>query len=436
MPRSFILVLLAAPVLCAQEKSSALLERARDKIVDSIRRLPKYTCTETVDRTYYLAGRARLNRRAMTEVPAYWCDGTRSGYLNLDAKDRLRVEVAVVGEDEIHSWPGASAFDTRSLDQMIPFGPVSTGSFGTFLLDIFANRIAVIRFTGRKADGPQGAFDYSYSVPQKLSRYRVRATTGWEITGYSGTFEINAATAELARLVIDTDELSLATRMCKAQTANDYHFMTIGDGEFLIPRRSELKTFDTNGNQTDSVTEFSGCHEFTAESSLLFDGPDPAAGVSKPTPTRAAALPSGISLTLALLTSIDSSKAAAGDAISATVVTAVRRPRSNQVLVPAGAIAHGRILRMRQELSSEQIQVSIRFDTLETQDSLSPLSLRLDPDRKAERRTSSGLMTRGTEFSLPPPLSKELGSLFEFPARKGAYVVPVGFKSRWITVTE
>jgi hypothetical protein len=437
--------ILAARVLCGQaaiiqaanqRDAYVLLERARAKILDSIRRLPNYICLETVDRAYYVTRQARLNSRAMTESPSYFCDGKPAGYLSMDAKDRLRVEVAIAGEDEIHSWPGASSFDTRRLDQMIPFGPTSTGSFGTFLLDMFENRIAEVSFKERKGEGSQTVFEYSYRVPKKPSRYRVKAGNRWEITGYSGSFQINAQTAELARLVIDTDQLSRATGMCAATTTLDYSFTTIGDGEFLIPRQSELRTFDTNSNQTDSVTGFSGCHEFTAESNLRFDGSDTAAGVSKPGPVRAAALPSGISLTLALLSSIDSSKAAAGDAISATVVTAVRRPRSNQVLVPAGAIAHGRILRMRQDLSSQKIQISIRFDTVETQGSVSPVSLRLNRDRKAESRTSSGLKTRAAEFSLPPPLSKELGSSFEFPARNGVYVVPAGFQSKWTTVAQ
>ena len=71
----------------------------------------------------------------------------------------------------------------RPIYQMIPFGPISTGSFGTFLLDLFANRIAQVTFTGRKLDGAQALLEYSFRVPQSVSRYKVRAGSGFVVTG-------------------------------------------------------------------------------------------------------------------------------------------------------------------------------------------------------------------------------------------------------------
>ncbi|MGD1092527.1 MAG: hypothetical protein ABSB35_11130 [Bryobacteraceae bacterium] len=357
--RAFIAAIVAVRMLSAQDDSSALLARATEKILDSIRRLPKYTCLETIDRTYYAARSARLNRRAMTEASSSTCGGY-GPLVSMEAADRLRVDVAVDGDTEINSWPGASSFDTRPIYQMIPFGPISTGSFGTFLLDLFANRIAQVTFTERKLDGAQVMFEYSFRVPQNLSRYRVRAGNGWEVTGYSGTFEINSGTAELARLVIQTDRLLPATHLCEARTTIDYHFMLIGDGEFLIPRRSELQTFDRNGARTVSVTGFSACHEYTAESNIRFDDPGTPAESIKTAPAPVFALPAGTSLTLALIRPIDTRIAAGGDAVSAKVVDAVRAPRSKEILVPAGAIAHGRIRQVRQQYSSNQLLISLQ----------------------------------------------------------------------------
>jgi hypothetical protein len=159
MPRAFIVAVLAVPVLVAQDDSFALLARARDKILNSIDRLPKYTCLETIDRTYYVTPPAKRSKGAMTEAPsASSCAATNSSRLSLDANDRVRMEVAIAGEEEIHSWPGASSFDTRPIDQMITFGPISSGSFGGYLQDIFANPGAQINFSGRKTgDGREVA---------------------------------------------------------------------------------------------------------------------------------------------------------------------------------------------------------------------------------------------------------------------------------------
>src|SRR5580700_3794463 len=157
--RALILAIVAARVVYAQavpllagirtEDGADLLSRASEKVLRSIRRLPKYTCLETIDRTFYVPSPEELRPHAMTEAPADACLVNRAGHPSLDAKDRLRVEVAEAGGDEIHSWPGASRFDTRSIGQMIPFGPVSTGSFGGYLADIFHNPSAQIIFIDR-----------------------------------------------------------------------------------------------------------------------------------------------------------------------------------------------------------------------------------------------------------------------------------------------
>lgn len=166
----------------------------------------------------------------MTEdLPATTCIGNRAGHLLLATKDRLRVGVAAAGTGEIHSWPGASQFDTRSFDQMIPSGPLRTGSFGTSLLDVFANPGAEIKFTVRKDNGHRKVFEYSFRVPLNSSHDGVKGSHGWRITAFIST---------------------------------DYHFAPIGDGEFLLPRRSEFNTFDTNGSQTDSVTYRSSTRPF------------------------------------------------------------------------------------------------------------------------------------------------------------------------------
>jgi hypothetical protein len=131
-------------------------------------------------------------------------------------------------------------------------------------------------------------------VPREASHSLIKTFSGWWVAGKSGSFEINAATGELARLVIISDPLPPDTNMCHTETTLDYHFELIGDGEFLIPLRSELKTFDLNAYQTDSVTRFSGCHEYTAESSLRFDDQVASASAVKKAPivTPPAACPS------------------------------------------------------------------------------------------------------------------------------------------------
>jgi len=96
-------------------------------------------------------------------------------------------------------------------------------------------------------------------------------------------------TAELTHLVVETAQLPADAQMCRARTSIDCQYMLIGADEFLIPRQSQLETLSGNANETSSITTFSGCHEYTVESSLQFDAPRAAAPVN---PTAQLPLPS------------------------------------------------------------------------------------------------------------------------------------------------
>jgi hypothetical protein len=307
------------------------------------------------------------------------------------------VEVATSGRSEIHSWPGASRFDTCCFDQLIPFGPLSTGSFGTTLFEVFENPGAQIKLTARKADGHREVFEYSFLVPSNASHNYVKGSKGWRASAFSGSFDIDAKTAELTRLIFETDRLPPDTGMCQAEISTDYHFVPIGDGEFLMPRRSQLDTSDTNGGETRSLTEFSGCREYMAESHLRFGDQDASMGSSSTAPQRVSSVPSGVSLTLALIDAIDLGTAAAGDAVSAKVVHSVRARDSEKALVPAESVARGRILEMRHQMKPEKFLVSMRFDTVEINGSVLFLSARLTREIKAEKR-AEGLSFQELNF--------------------------------------
>jgi hypothetical protein len=441
-PRALVVAMIAARVLMAQTPGtdySAVLERAREKLVGVARKLPKYTCIETVNRTYYGIAVHERSRVPLTENAAPSCRGLEFGHngkLTLSARDRLRLQVAVASGAEIDSWPTASQFDNRTVGQLIPIGPISTGTFGTSLVDIFENPGARFSYQGRIVNGPREILEYSFRVPFEASHFRVRTKDDWKVTAYSGTFEINAATAEMARLSDLTDELPADADMCRSKTSTDYHYVLIGDGQFLLPERSVMETLSANGDETSSVTTFSECHEYAAESSLHFDTDDGTASSAQQKAPTKAPLPAGLSLTLTLTAPIDTGIAAAGDAVAAKVAKAVRARDSNQILVPAGAMVRGRILQMRHQYSPAQFLVSIHFNTLEANGVVYPLAVVLDRELKAETpRNQKGLRAGATEFTLPPPqLSGETGSWFAFSARIGAVVIPTGFVSKWITV--
>jgi hypothetical protein len=234
----------------------------------------------------------------------------------------------------------------------------------------------------------------------------------------------------------ETTDLEPDTQVCRYRTTNDYHYMPIGEGRFLIPLQSVLDVLAQNGAESHNVTKFSACHEYVAESRLVLDG-DASGGASaaKATSKTPPPLPVGVRLPLALLNPIDTRTAAAGDAVSAKVTKAVRAPGSNVILVAAGAIAHGRLVQMRHQIDSGQFLIAIHYTTLEQNGVAAPLSIRLDRELRAEEQSKNRLSTRGTEFSLPQPApTGENGSWFVLPAAAGNVVMRAGSESKWVTV--
>jgi hypothetical protein len=415
-----VVFLTTALVLFGQADPTTLLMQARAKILDAVVRLPKYTCLETIDRSYYYGARERAGIGAPLNPPSDSCPvGFRMGEGNfvLDSSDRMRVEVAIAGKEEMHSWPAASRFDTRTIDQMIPVGPTSTGAFGGSLVDIFNNAGTRFIYAGRISNGRQEVYEYTFRVPLASSHYAVNVPGGHKETGYQGTFQIDVKTAELMKIVEETDDLPAEASMCRVKTSTDYQFTHVGDGQILLPLQSVLETQRGKANRTSSVTRFSACHEYLAESTIRFGDEDVGAKATAGGPKTAAPLPAGVVLTLALTEAVDTRSAAGGDPVSAKVVRAVREAGSNTILVPAGAIAHGRILQMRRLYRASEFMISIRFDSLESSGVVSPLSVR----------------STGRAVRLGPVGSDEAGSWFSFPS-KGEYVMKAGFESSWVTV--
>ena len=247
-----VVALAALGCACAQTfppEARDALDGTRAKILTTTHQLPKYTCQETIEREYFEAP----GSRSATCARILAVDHPR---LTLDATDRLRLDVAVADEGEINSWPSASRFDTRSIDQIVTTGPISTGTFGTLLIGVFEDPGTHFEYAGREIDGPRSVFLYRYSVPLAASHYEVKAGALWRRTPYSGTFEINAATARLARLTVDTDQLPRDSGMCQARTSIDYHYTLVGDGEFLLPVESQLETVRLDGSRTRSPPPF------------------------------------------------------------------------------------------------------------------------------------------------------------------------------------
>jgi hypothetical protein len=301
-------------------------------------------------------------------------------------------------------------------------------------VDIFSNPGVHFQYLGEKAASGTSLLRYRFTVPLLASNYRIRGDGNWHPTAYDGTFEIDGQSLELARLDLRTDQLPEDTGMCEAGTSLEYQHIRIGDGDFLLPRQSELRIVQTDARETMNVTTFSSCREYHTESTIRFDE-EAVAGSAEalPAPATARPLPEGLSLSLALTARIDTTTAAAGDVVSARVTHAVRDPKSKATLIPAGALARGRIARMRHRVGGpDDYVILILFDALEVNGTATPFFVKLDSVAQLERARALSANRRGM-LATANQGPETWGALI-FPAISSRYVVPAGYESTWQTI--
>src|SRR5580698_9603445 len=178
MRASFLFVAGAIVCLHAQPAPGDLLQRVTQKVLETVGRLPKYMCTQTIDRSQYEPTVGSAGRP---------CEPYARKQLRLTTSDRLRLDVAVSAGREMYSWVGESRFEDRTLFQLVRNGALSTGSFASFLMLIFRDDEASFSYKGESAEAGQQLAEFEFRVPVQSSHYIYTGAGSSVTTGYFGS---------------------------------------------------------------------------------------------------------------------------------------------------------------------------------------------------------------------------------------------------------
>ena len=251
------------------------LSRVLAKVRASLRRIPNYTCVETVTRQFFVPA-APVRRRCdvLLEMKK---NPTLDMKLRPSFTDRLRLEVVMTQKGELHAWVGATRFEEQSIDSVVRDGPMGTGMFAAFLSAVFEQDVRRFQYERELTVDGHDRFEYSFAVPQKDSHYKVRVYNTWEFTGYRGTVEIDPLTEEVTRIWIQTDILPQAAGTC--QSSSDLHvaLTPIGDASFPLATVARQRYVASNGEEALNTTRFSDCREYRGESTITFGNEPPPA---------------------------------------------------------------------------------------------------------------------------------------------------------------
>ena len=422
--RALLLTALAVAALAQEPRDPAIrLLRARQILTERNKRLPDYTCVQTVDRRYLKPRKAHRAAPSCDEVRA-----RRPDELILEKTDRLRLEIKASQGEEIGSWNG-SPFNSRDIFELVGGGPYGTGALGGLIWDVFINGGATYKYIGEETSAGAHLASYSYAVPLAASHYRLKSGSNWATVPFAGVFWLDADSFDLQRLTEQATELPPDTGGCEIDTTIDYQKVKVGVTEFLLPRQSSMRQAMQDESETQSTAVYSGCREYRGESTIRFDqvpAPDePGRGVMPQPP-----LPAGLPFTLALTAPIDTDIAAAGDIVRAKLRNPVRDAQSKAVLAPAGTVVQGRIVHLEHSIETPRhFTISIVLEKLETGGVPQPLYAK--PIRHYREMLTSGPV----EIPLPPDAKSPFAAAFAFRTDKDRYLVPAGYQSDWMTVS-
>lgn len=420
----FLLALGTATALHAQPDPMELLRRVQAKVSDSINRLPRYMCTETVDRFRYQADGADRGSA---------CDeGEPKRRMHLMTSDRLRLDVAMAASGEMYSWVGESRFEDRELLDLVKEGAVSTGAYASFLTAIFRTEDASFTYDGDLTRDGRTLSEFGFQIPYEKSRYTFgqgirRVTTAWD-----GTFLVDPKTADLVRLEVSTSQLPPETGACYATTALDYAQVRLKGTDFLLPSASVLKILNLSGGESENRTTFSNCQEFLGESKISYDAPpDAHAGEPSGPGRRAVAIPAGLHFSVALTHGLDTASSAAGDRVKAKLITPIQE--GSKVLVPVGAAVSARIVRLREFYGDvNSISLELKLETVSIAGTAVRLTATPNTGATFQQQKGRGKLQTRVELGTLRGLEDRSAS-FIFRSVSLPYLIRTGLESSWIT---
>ena len=356
----------------------AILAKARERLLSDVARLPRYACVQTINRDYFSSPFHWQAPGSCEEVIREY--GKRTHELQLKSWDRLRLDVAVSGSQEIFSWVGAPRLGEATLAELAGKGPLGSGDFGTFIHAILT--IGTVKFEKEELVDGRRLMEYSYEVPQNLSRYAIvdNKTKASFITAYSGSLFLDPSDSDLVRLTVGTAQLPPETGKCMAISDVNYERALIHDTRTLIPHQTRLRILGRGGEETLSTTDYADCHEYSSKSVLHFEPAEitnssAATSTAQPSENPIAA---GLHFDLRVVTPIDSNTAAAGDPLDAILRSPIR-DKKGTVLAPAGTHLYGRLVQVEHTVVPGKIvEITLEFDAIDMNGKRIPIGVVLD----------------------------------------------------------
>ena len=227
--------------------------------------LPDYTCRLTMERF----------RRARARAP-------------LERSDRLRLEVAYTGGQELYSWPGDDRFGAGIWELLPGHGLVSSGSYALHLRNLFLRDVAEFAAPLEDECEARPCVRLDFHIPAMRSGYSLSAGSGSAPAPLVGSAWFDAGSLDIRRMEVRVDDAPPEVRIAATRETTVYTRARIGEVEFVVPAESELWLRDRDGSESLNRTRYDQYRRFAGSATVTYGPPE---DVPAAAPAREAAPP-------------------------------------------------------------------------------------------------------------------------------------------------
>ena len=160
---------------------------------------------------------------------------------------------------------------TKKTIEELP-GAWSTGEFGTVLVDILSTGTAAdFRYRRMSRSGGRDAFMFDFEVDHEHSHWHINAPSQSVLPPYRGSMWIDKETGRVLRIEMQAIHMPQEFPYDKVETATDYEYTRIGEGQFLLPVHAETLMCERGTNMCARNTiDFRNYHKYAGEATIIF----------------------------------------------------------------------------------------------------------------------------------------------------------------------
>jgi hypothetical protein len=187
----------------------------------------------------------------------------------------LHLEVASVGGKELLARQGATRFGDEDLRAFILEGAISSGAFSATPLNLFVHDVARITPLPQEGILTGMTLGFHFEESAMIANFVVQSGGSQGQAGVRGTFWVDPQTLDLVRIEEQAVDLPLILLMRGLTTSINYARTRIGSSHPLLPQSAETVVTDFHGAERKNDIEFTGCREYSSESTIHFGAPVP-----------------------------------------------------------------------------------------------------------------------------------------------------------------